>query len=79
VSICQHIIKILNNFIEIAGEADAQATDLMIKILELVSNEIENIKNYNPEFLVRTMLDLIVCVSRLDKVGDFKGKSKDLV
>jgi hypothetical protein len=55
------------------------ATDLMVKILELVSNEIENIKTLIPEMMIRTLVDLVVCVSRLNKVGNFFLKSKDMV
>lgn len=60
----------MNNFI-ILEEAEDQATDLMVKILELVSNEIENIKTLIPESMIRTLVDLIVCLSRLIKVGNF--------
>lgn len=79
ISLSQHIIKILNNFIILESEADDMATDLMVKILELVSNEIENIKTLIPESMIRTLVDLIVCVSRLIKVGNFFNKSKDMV
>jgi len=68
----------LNNFI-ILEEAEDQATDLMVKILELVSNEIENIKTLIPESMIRTLVDLIVCLSRLIKVGNFYTKSKDMI
>lgn len=51
----------------------------MIKILEIVSTEIDNIKSYNSEFLIKTLLDLITCTSRLNKVGNFLSKSKDIV
>jgi len=79
ISLSQHIIKILNNFLIIESEADDMATDLMVKILELISNEIESIKTLIPESMIRTLVDLIVCVSRLIKVGNFFSKSKDVI
>jgi len=79
ISLSQHIIKILNNFIILESEADDMATDLMVKILELVSNEIDSIKTLIPESMIRTLVDLIACVSRLIKVGNFFSKTKDMV
>ena len=79
ISLSQHIIKILNNFIILESEADDMATDLMVKILELVSNEIDSIKTLIPKSMIRTLVDLIICVSRLIKVGNFLSKTKDNV